>query len=115
MKPGRRRTVAGTACAVVVLALSSLWFAGLEAGSPGAVRAHAPSRLYPGAWPPAARGFLWLAAGAAAVGFDLLIVRARAETQRGKDLATAFALVTGIAFLVISIASFADASWSVIY
>ena len=111
----RARTIVGALCAVVVIGLSSLWFIGQETSRAGVVGAPGPSRLYPGSWPPAARGFLWLAAGAAAVAFDLLLVRHHAQTERGRDLASAFAIVTGVAFLIFAVGSFADAGWSVIY
>lgn len=105
----------GVACAIVVLGLSSLWFIGQEVTPAGTVQASRPSRLYPGTWPPVARGFLWLAAGVAAVGFDLVVVRASAQTERGRDLATAFAIVTGAAFLIFAAGSFAGAGWSIVY
>jgi len=54
---------------------------------------------------------LWLVAGAAAVSFDVLIVRSGAETERGRDLAAAFAVVTGIAFLALALVSFFNLSW----
>ncbi|MCA1831417.1 MAG: hypothetical protein ABR548_02450 [Actinomycetota bacterium] len=111
----RMRTIVGLVCALLALALSSLWFIGQERVPAGAITSSRPSRLYPGAWPPAARGLLWLAVGAAAVAFDLVLVRARAESQRGRDLAAAFAIVTGAAFLIFAIGSFSDAAWSVIY
>ena len=104
-RPRARRAI-GIACALAVLALAGLWFAGLDAGSPGVVGAPPPSRVYPQTWPPGVRGIAWLAAGAAAVAFDVFIVRAGAETQRGRDLAGAFAIVTGVAFAALAIGAF---------
>jgi hypothetical protein len=96
-------------CALLVLAFCVFWFVGLDRGRPGTVGPGQPSRVFPEMWPPVARGLLWLFAGVAAVGFDLLVVRAGAETERGRDLAAAFALVTGLAFLGFAIASFTNA------
>ena len=72
-------------------------------------------RLYPGTWPPVARGLLWLITGSAAVGFDLLVVRPFAETRRGEVLVIASAVVTGASFLVFAVASFFGAAWTVIH
>jgi len=102
----RIRRAIGIASAVAVLGLAGLWFAGLDAGSPGVVGGPSPSRVYPQMWPPGARGAAWLAAGAAAVAFDVFIVRAGAETQRGRDLAGAFAVVTGVAFAALAVGAF---------
>lgn len=111
----RARTIVGVACALMVLTFSALWFVGQETSTESALAGRSPNRMYPGTWPPAARGFLWLFAGVAAVGFDILIMRRVAETQRGRDAVTAFAVVTGAAFLLFAIASFLNTDWSVIY
>jgi hypothetical protein len=103
----RRRTILGLGAALVVLALSALWFAARETGN--AARFRRPSRIFPTTWPPAVRGALWLVAGAVAVAFDLYVVRAGAETQRGRDAAAAFAVVTGVAFTAFAIIQFANA------
>jgi hypothetical protein len=40
----------------------------------------------------------------------MAVVRDGAETDRGRDLATAFAVVTGLAFLVFAVTSFLNRS-----
>src|SRR5207249_2842270 len=108
----RRRTIAGVVSACVVLVLVGLWLAGREAGPGPAVSAviRRPSRIYPTTWPPALRGVTWLVAGVAAVVFDLIVVREGAETDRGRDFATAFAVVTGLAFFAFAVTSFLNRS-----
>lgn len=106
----RRRTLAGLAAALAVLAFSALWFAAREVGGGNAASFRRPARVFPTTWPPAVRGALWLAAGAVAVAFDLAVVRAGAESRRAKDAATAFAVVTGTAFLIFAVMTFLNVS-----
>lgn len=112
----RVRIGLGIACAVVVLAFGAFWFIGQEASSSPTLQAPAlAQRLYPGSWPPFARGVFWFAAGAGAVGFDLLIVRPVAETSRGRAAVMGAAIVTGAGFFAFAAFSFAGAPWTVIH
>lgn len=103
-------------CVVVSLAFIAFWFIGQEASAdptldvPGFV-----ASLYPGTWPPVARGLLWLFVGATAVGFNLTMMHPRTETRAGRIALAAATGITGACFLAFAIGSFAGAPWSVIH
>lgn len=109
----RARAVIGAASALFVLFFAFIWTFGQEISASEV--AGEPKGIYPGVWPPAARGVLWLAAGAAAVTFDLLVARPLTETPRGRRAVGVFAAVTGTAFLIFAIGSFAATDWSIIH
>ncbi len=104
------------ACMVVSFAFLAFWFIGQEASAdptldvPGVV-----AGLYPGTWPPVARGLLWLFVGATAVGFNLTMVYPRAQTRTGRVALVAATGITGSCFLAFAVGSFAGAPWSVIH
>lgn len=106
----------GIASLVASIAFIALWFVGQEASAdptldvPGFV-----ANLYPGTWPPVARGILWLFVGATAVGFDLAVMYPRAETRAGRASAATLAAIAGASFLAFAVGSFAGAPWSVIH
>lgn len=112
----RTRTRLGIACVLVSLAFIAFWFIGQEASAdptldvPGFV-----AGLYPGTWPPVARGMLWLFVGATAVGFDLIIMYPRAQTRAGRTGVATLAAMAGASFGAFAIGSFAGAPWSVIH
>lgn len=110
---GGRRAALAAVSLLLVVGFVGIWILGQNATG-----ATVPDTflvyLYPGTWHPVARGFLWLAVGAAAVVFDLLMLDI-AETDRGRRFLLAGAAVTGMCFLVFAIGSFASAPWSVIH
>lgn len=110
---GGARAALAAACVVLVAGFVGIWILGQQATGatmPDTLLVH----LYPGTWPPVARGFLWLVVGTAAVLFDLLMIDI-AETDRGRKLVLAAATVTGLCFLIFAVGSFASAPWSVIH
>jgi hypothetical protein len=110
---GRARAALAAGCVLLVAGFVAVWILGQQAT--GATEPDSfLIRLYPGTWPPVARGFLWLIVGAAAVVFDLLVLDI-AETRRGRRMIAAAAVVTGACFLVFAVASFVSAPWSVIH
>jgi hypothetical protein len=109
----RARTLLAAICLGIVLGFVGIFFVGEQstgATVPGGFLVH----LYPGTWPPFARGVLWLVVGAAAVVFDLLAIT-WVETDRGRRGTIIVAAVTGMSFLIFASASFAGAGWSVIH
>lgn len=112
----RTKTRLGLACVLISLAFIALWFIGQEVSAdptldvPGIV-----ANLYPGSWPEAARGVLWLLVGVTAVGFDLLIVYPNARTRFGRTGLIAAGAITGLSFLIFAVGSFVGAPWSLIH
>ena len=105
-----------TACLLVLFAFLGLFLVGQTVSTDPTLEVPTlAERLYPGTWPPVARGFLWLIAGAAAVGFDLFVVRPIVETRRGEIMVVVSAVITGGSFLAFAIASFLGAAWTVIH
>ncbi len=112
----RARTRIGVACALVVLAFVAFWIFGQEVSADPSLEAPPLAEaLYPGTWPPVPRGIAWLIAGAAAVGFDLLVMVPRAETRFGRRAAQVLGTITGASFLAFAIGTFFAADWSVIH
>lgn len=110
---GGVRAAVAVACLLLVAGFVGIWILGQNATGatvPDTFLVH----VYPGTWPPAARGILWLVVGAAAVVFDLLMLDI-AETERGRTLLLAGAGMTGTCFLIFAVGSFASAPWSVIH
>lgn len=112
----RVRMRVGIACVLISFAFLALWFIGQEVSAdptlvvPGFVAA-----LYPGTWPPAARGVLWLFVGTTAVGFDLLVMYPRTVTRAGRTSVATLAALAGASFGAFAIATFAGAPWSVVH
>lgn len=112
----RARTRLLVACMVVSFAFIAFWFIGQEASAdPTLVVPAIVANLYPGTWPPVARGLLWLFVGATAVGFNLTMMYPYAETRTGRVALAVATGITGSCFLAFAVASFAGASWSVIH
>jgi len=110
---GGARAALAAACLLLVAGFVGIWILGQNATGatvPDTFLVH----LYPGTWPPFARGVLWLAVGAAAVVFDLLMLDI-AETERGRTLLLAVAGMTGLCFFTFAVGSFARAPWSVVH
>lgn len=115
-RPMHARTGLGIACALVLVGFVVLWLVGQDASADPTLQVPTlVERLYPGAWHPFARGSLWLATGAAAVGVDLLFARPITETRRGEIGILILTAITGASFLAFSIGSFLGADWSVIH
>ena len=112
----RRRTRIGVACAVVVVLFVGFWIFGQEVSADPELEAPPiAAALYPGSWAPVPRGIAWLIAGAAAVGFDLLVMAPRALTARGRRFAVIAAVITGGSFAIFAVGTFVEADWSVIH
>lgn len=112
----RTRTRLGVGCVLISIAFVGLWFVGQEASADPTLNVpDVVAYLYPGTWPPAARGLLWLFVGATAVGFDLLVMYPRAQTRAGRAGVVAAGAITGSSFGAFAIGSFAGAPWSVIH
>lgn len=112
----RARTRLGAACAVAVIAFVAFWIFGQEVSADPTLEVPVvAAALYPGTWPPFVRGVAWLIAGAAAVGFDLLVMVPRAHSRAGRRTAVALAALTGAAFAIFAAGTFAQAGWSVIH
>ncbi|MGH2728254.1 MAG: hypothetical protein ACRDKS_14900 [Actinomycetota bacterium] len=112
----RAKTRLGIACVVVSLAFIAFWFIGQEASYDQTLDVpDIVANLYPGTWPPIARGILWLFVGATAVGFDLAVMYPRAESRAGRTAVAVLAAMAGASFFAFAIGSFAGAPWSVIH
>ena len=104
------------ACMTVSLAFIAFWFIGQEASADPTLDVPAiVANLYPGTWPPVARGLLWLFVGGTAVGFNLTMMYPRTQTKAGRIALAAATTITGACFLIFAIGSFAGAPWSVIH
>ena len=112
----RARTWFAVSCVLVSITFIALFLVGQElSADPELDVSGIAAGLYPGSWPPIARGLLWLFVAATAVGFDLFIVYPRAETRAGRAGVATLAVLAGTSFGAFAIGSFAGASWSVIH
>jgi hypothetical protein len=114
--PGRTPRRVLVACYVISIVFIAFWFVGQEASAdPTLDPPEILVRLYPGTWPPVARGVLWLFVGATAVVFNLTTMFPRAHTRAARIGVGVSTAITGACFVAFAIGSFAGADWSVIH